>query len=264
MTLLLVTQIPGIIDRLVGEGISFFLHIESLVVSHMVAWKKTTTAIVILGQALDKPSGNLPRSLIGRLQTGWAIASSLVVDAEAMLILLSGADTSKVGVSEANAMRQYAMENLGECTWGNVILEEEAMNTCENALFCTNILINKAKDCCIVHLVTNDFHTPRAKCIFECVFEASHFRHAGLHCHPAPSGHAHGPYRSLSNRPSDVAEWRLCERLDWEHNAILTLNDYLAGYNLGPLTQDRIDKALTELKAMNESSQSAAESVQRT
>ena len=139
----------------------------------------------------------------------------------------------------------------------NVIIVEEsaARNTVENALFCTDMLLETNPMCGCVHVVTNEFHVPRTRAIFECVFQSKNFAPANWTCHAAPSGLAtEGQYRPLAERPTNVTAWRLCERLDWERNAIETLNDYLARYDLPPLPPGRIDSALAELRTMNRTS----------
>jgi DUF218 domain len=134
------------------------------------------------------------------------------------------------------------------------------MNTVENALNCVDILKNLEP--WNVDLVTNEFHMPRAKCIFEHVLKVKGLSDLVLKCYPANSGHSKGPYRSLHKRPSmtDAKHWRLCERLDWEENALLTLNSYLSRYSLAPVEQSRIDRALEELIELNRTSQQAAAS----
>ena len=51
----------------------------------------------------------------------------------------------------------------------SIILEEEALNTAENAYYCVPILIkNNIKD---ITLITSDFHMARSSYLFEAVFQ---------------------------------------------------------------------------------------------
>ena len=210
-------------------------------------YQGATSAIFILGQALEE-SGMLPLSLIARLDKGMEVVRSLILTEHQQhpTILLSGGDTAKTGITEARAMRNMI---LTRSTEDYVFLEEKATNTVENAINLILMCEKQRYEC--VHLVTNEFHLPRAKCIFECVFEKYEYD-TTLICHPASSGFVDGPYRHENNRPTCVEQWHLCERLDWEQNALLTLNDYLARYSLGPVCYERIQQALTELRVMNE------------
>ena len=117
---------------------------------------------------------------------------------------------------------------------------------------------------CSVYLVTNEFHAPRARLIFENVLLPSLSSHNdndnncdhmhfpfSLVCCPASSGLPCGEYRPVHLRPSDSNQWRLCERLDWEVSALESINEYLGKYKLGPISQKRIDQALKELRSLN-------------
>ena len=203
------------------------------------------SAIFILGQVLEE-SGKLPFSLIARVEKGMQLVRSLILSTEKHpMVFLSGGDTAKRGITEARAMRN-AINSPSSAEY--VVLEEKATNTVENAINMVRMCENQRYEC--VHLVTNEFHVPRAKCIFECVFERYEYD-TTLVCHPATSGFVNGPYRHVNNRPTCVDQWHLCERLDWEQNALLTLNDYLACYSLGPVNDERIQQALNELRVMN-------------
>jgi hypothetical protein len=216
--------------------------------------------VVVLGQALDR--GTVPRSLAGRLDTAaHLIHEETTARPTSVLVVLSGADTTGAGITEARAMRQYLDRALAPAAAAAVTVVEEpaARNTVENALFCTDMLqaINVTCGGGGVNVVTNEFHVPRARAIFECVFHAKRFAPGHWTCVAAPSGLVNnGPYRPLPERPADVTAWRLCERLDWECHAIQTLNDYLAKYDLPPLPPARIDSALAELREMNRTSPS--------
>jgi DUF218 domain len=208
------------------------------------------TLIVILGLALER-NGQLPIPLVGRLKTAVNLISNN--NYEKPTALLTGADTVKCGISEAEAMKSWLGIQLRSDI--NYILEEQAKNTVENAIYCCDILKNLASQS--IDLITNEFHMPRAKCIFEHVLNEKGLRDLRIQCHPADSGHGWGLYRPIDQRPSttDVRTWHLCERLDWERNALQTLNSYLARYSLPAVPQSRIDRALEELRELNRTSQ---------
>jgi hypothetical protein len=196
-----------------------------------------SSAILLLGQALESGQ-NLSISLIGRcnlalnllqLYTGNKDLNKKLVG-ERHFIILSGGDANNLGISEARAMNDFLIGKFP--TSCNIILEEKSLNTVENAVNCLPFV--KEMNCSSVHLVTSEFHMPRAKCIFESVFKTYNFNDVELICHSSNSGFDNGDYRALSNRPNDVGKWRLGERLDFELNALSTLNEYLNIYSIEP------------------------------
>jgi hypothetical protein len=213
-----------------------------------------STAILILGQALES-GRNLSLSLIGRCNLAVNLLQLFTknddlkktIVGERHFIILSGGDAKGLGVSEARAMNDFLIEKIPS-TW-TIILEEKSLNTVENAINCLPFI--EEENCGSLHLVTSEFHMPRAKCIFESVFKTYDFNNVELICHSSNSGFDIGNYRALSDRPSDVNRWRLCERLDFEKNALSSLNEYLNIYSLKPVENARIEVALAELRAMN-------------
>jgi hypothetical protein len=205
-----------------------------------------STVVLVLGQILEKDK-SLPNTLINRVNKAISIWKNDCIY-ECKYMLLSGGDAAGLGVSEASAMRRFIIDQSPELC-GNIMLEEKSMNTVENALYCKDVL--EKVSCSCLHLVTNEFHMPRARCIFECVMNHDPPMKIKIECHPAESGFEAGIYRRMEDRPQDPKRWRLCERLDWEVNALTTLNEYLSKYCLGPLDDDRIQKALEEVRKMN-------------
>jgi hypothetical protein len=212
----------------------------------------SSAAVIILGQILEKDR-SLPYSLQQRVLMGvslWCRKDEHIGSDVQKLscIVLSGGDAAGIGLSEALAMKKYMSRYLHD-TDSFVVLEQASKNTVENALNCKDILLSKGCQC--VHLITNEFHMPRTKCIFECIFQSKPCLDAVIICHPANSRFEKGPYRRLEVRPPSAKMWRLCERLDWERNAIETLNDYLRDYKLGPIKNERLQIAMEELRAIN-------------
>lgn len=128
--------------------------------------------VVVLGQRLCA-NGSLPHSLEQRVRVGASLAASLSVP-----LLLSGGHTQPdLPLAEAQAMRAFAQSSCGAV---DCLLEDRALNTIENALFSLPF-IGAHKE---VHLVTSDFHLPRAELVFRRVLGAGtrligHEAHSG-------------------------------------------------------------------------------------
>lgn len=211
-----------------------------------------STAVLVLGQALEN-NRNLSVSLIGRCNLAVRLLKHLnngdddIIVGDRNFVILSGGDVKKTGISEARAMNNFMIGKYS--TICEVFLEEKSKNTVENAINCLPFL--EEMNCGSIYLVTSEFHMPRAKCIFESVFKTYNINDTVLICHSSNSGMDIGSYRILSDRPTDVNRWRLCERLDIEQNALSSLNDYLVKYSITPVEDDRIEAALKELRVMN-------------
>lgn len=121
------------------------------------------TAIVTLGQALNS-DGTPPQTLVKRIEETAAAYREL----GNVSIIVTGADPVKVGITEAEVMRQMlTKEGVPEAS---IFLEPQADNTVQNAIYSAPIL--KSLGACHVVLVSSDFHLPRALYTFEAVFEA--------------------------------------------------------------------------------------------
>src|SRR3989338_8282774 len=91
--------------------------------------------IVILGQSLNKSDGKVPNSLQFRIDK--AVEE---YNKERAPIIVTGADVSQVGRSEAAVGKELLMaQGIPE---KDIILEEQAKNTYQNAMFCLPILSN--------------------------------------------------------------------------------------------------------------------------
>ena len=145
----------------------------------------------------------------------------------------------------------------------SVEVEEESCNTIENALNCRQKLLldygcipNSLQLC----LVTSEYHMERAALIFECIFEAEEKVRIERHCAESshrkcvrtPSGDVY--YRKLEDREDSVDKWLLCERLDWERNALQTINEKFLSYGLR-VCQTKLDRSLANLARLNETLQ---------
>lgn len=60
-------------------------------------------------------------------------------------IIVSGADTKKVGISEAEYMKEYLIQN-NNINKNVIIMEEKADNTVENAINCLQIIQKITKE----------------------------------------------------------------------------------------------------------------------
>ena len=127
-------------------------------------------------------------------------------------------------------------------------LEEEARNTIENYLNCQEILSQYNNDTHI-HIVSNDFHIPRAYILGRHILGSRFPR-----IYPCPAPTVIGiplhlqKYRNTKERPIDVNDWYACERIDWELNGILELNQKLAEYGLPKIPEPDITSAWKELR----------------
>jgi len=188
-------------------------------------------------------------------------------------LILSGGDSAGVGVSEAEVMREYIASM--DSTVTAPYLESASLNTVENARNCRDVFfrVDSSKEsggstegeAHVCHVVTSDFHIPRARCIFKTILSSG--GNDGVKvpvdivCHPSDSGHARSRdrygkypvYRPIPDRPNDPNQWHLCERLDFEFNAMDTISQYFAKYeNLPEPPSDLVTDAIVELRALRD------------
>jgi len=219
------------------------------------------------------------------------------MESKELTIIFSGSDTARCGITEATAMEQVYIQMQQQFVhqkqlvipstkiirYSTIIKEERSKNTVENALYCRDIInglvasrgIRKAN----IHLVTSDYHMPRAKLLFENIFcvkddddddhddddddnddDDNDDYNITITCYPADSLHnryiaaSDGilcSYRPRGDRSDDSNEWTLSERLDWELNAISCVNSYLMKYGLETISENRTTRAIQQLQAMN-------------
>jgi len=195
-----------------------------------------------------------------RVEKGYEVFMNYNLNINNSRIILTGGDTKQFNITEASIMkRKWISLNNDTNILNNVdnliLLDEKSTNTVENALNCYNIINtynNNNNENYTIDIITNEFHVPRTKCIFNCVFNNSN---NNLCYYYADSRlKKSGRYRLIENR--DINEhpdihWLLCERLDFEFNAVYSLNEYLSKYNLYCKNED-IENALIELRKLNE------------
>eukprot|EP01024_Parvocaulis_polyphysoides_P015538 TRINITY_DN1682_c0_g1_i2.p5 TRINITY_DN1682_c0_g1~~TRINITY_DN1682_c0_g1_i2.p5 ORF type:complete len:161 (-),score=2.65 TRINITY_DN1682_c0_g1_i2:516-998(-) len=84
-------------------------------------------------------------------------------------------------ISEARTMEKWAL-TFG-VTPSAIIIEDQARNTIENALYCLELLKNRIKNKIVV--VTSDFHLTRSRLLFETVFKQVNVGVQMIGCHPS-------------------------------------------------------------------------------
>jgi len=124
-------------------------------------------AIVVLGQSLNR-DGTIPATLESRART----AADHWLEHQDAVLVLTGGDPAKCGVSEALRMQQLVEIRLGRpVPPALLLLEEASRTTVGNAVYCKAML----RDCKVdrIDLITSEFHLPRAAFLFDAVFMAS-------------------------------------------------------------------------------------------
>lgn len=132
-----------------------------------------TVYIVVLGMKPNQ-DGSLKPPLDARIKTAYQFYEKKKREVEndrkggKVKVIVSGADVAKIGFTEAKVM-STGLKNAGIAD-SEIIKEDKAMNTIENALYAIQmipIMKNGFKTSMIV--VTSDFHVPRSRYLFECV-----------------------------------------------------------------------------------------------
>eukprot|EP00413_Alexandrium_margalefii_P029534 CAMPEP_0204569312 /NCGR_PEP_ID=MMETSP0661-20131031/37673_1 /ASSEMBLY_ACC=CAM_ASM_000606 /TAXON_ID=109239 /ORGANISM="Alexandrium margalefi, Strain AMGDE01CS-322" /LENGTH=304 /DNA_ID=CAMNT_0051577407 /DNA_START=23 /DNA_END=935 /DNA_ORIENTATION=+ len=145
-----------------------------MLISRSVGTAPVVSAIVVLGQSLNS-DGSPPSTLVARV----AMAAERVRQNPDAIVVTTGGDPARTGVSEASVMARLLERELGERTPpAKLVLEDQSQTTVGNALFTAPLLASHipraTSDSCVdtvvVELVTSDFHMPRAMYFFETVF----------------------------------------------------------------------------------------------
>ncbi|CAK9035520.1 Catechol O-methyltransferase [Durusdinium trenchii] len=181
------------------------------------------TFIACLGQQLA-PDGSVPLTLANRAARAAQLHKTLGAS-----IILSGADVSKVGITEAQAMKRILSSAPYSVAPEALLLDESAQNTIENARNTLSIIREHTSgiDSGIkMYLVTSEFHCPRSEFIFRNVFEAEGALEVTIEAAAACSGLADdistAPHQEMLtgfkfNRMKDINEWGIFRRLCHEH-----------------------------------------------
>ena len=137
----------------------------------------TRSSIIVLGQSLNR-DGSTPPTMHPRV----CIAAKLHDRHPEARLIVTGGDPAGTGKTEADVMAEL-LASAG-VSRSSIVLEHEAQNTVQNALLALPLV---SRDANVVHLVTSDFHMPRALYIFEAA--AAALGRAGqlrLQPHPSP------------------------------------------------------------------------------
>ena len=195
--------------------------------------------VICLGQLLQQ---NKTELLSATLKARVDVALGFLAHRESneTKLILTGGDVAGVGTTEARAMFDYILSKPTSPSRtqfdGRLVLEEEAKNTVDNALFCKTILErNDWLSDSNLTVVTSDYHTPRARLVFRAVFGPS----AEICCSASPG-------------PAAREEMLDCLRKEILH--LPALPQYLHDkyrYNITSVPSPReVDLALQELEKM--------------
>mmetsp|Transcript_83755 Transcript_83755/g.138490 ORF Transcript_83755/g.138490 Transcript_83755/m.138490 type:complete len:183 (+) Transcript_83755:245-793(+) len=170
-------------------------------------------------------------------------------------MILTGGDAANSGVTEAEAL-QNLLQTL-RVPSRLMLLEQRSVNTTQNAWEAVNFL---PSGCTQVHLVTSDFHMPRATYIFEAVFAYLGVA-ASIQQHPSAT-----PCSDLQARVADSDVGRatsaelnsvgVVDRIRWEKQFLLQKlplrfnKEHIDGVVIPLLPESRLQKALLELDAL--------------
>ncbi|CAK9035519.1 U2 snRNP-associated SURP motif-containing protein (140 kDa Ser/Arg-rich domain protein) (U2-associated protein SR140) [Durusdinium trenchii] len=177
-------------------------------------------------------------------------------------VVLSGADVSRVGLSEAQAMKKI-LSSEPHCIPPDVLLLDElACNTIENARNTLAIIRKHVPTVATadikVYLVTSDFHCPRSEFIFRNVFEAEGAGDLQLESCPAFSALTDDISESpdkemlsdfkLHKKMKDINEWGIFTRLCHEQ-ALMTnkMRPWLREYGVEKQDPRHFDRAMEQL-----------------
>lgn len=208
-------------------------------------------AIVVLGQALNRdgtPSEILRDRLHGAVDAFHYLKEADHGNSQSPWVVLSGGDAARVGVSEAQVMRDHLARDHS-IPEKLLITESMSMNSCQNAWYVADIV--KKLGVRRVTLVTSDYHMPRSLYVFEAVF-----KHVGLYLvdiapFPAVSGCAMPPDRMTRAYSEHIYRSMLFEktvlvtRLEREF-----LDRHIPNVRIFPLGPQRLEQAVSEISLL--------------
>jgi hypothetical protein len=207
-------------------------------------------AVVILGQSLN-PDGSAPGTLPTRAEAGAAAYKACLRKSGKALVIASGGDPMKVGKSEAALMadmlRSHGVPSSA------IVLEEQSLNTMQNAWFSLPLLPGS---CWELTLVTSEFHMPRASYIFEAVQ-----KHLGRTSDIAlrrwaASGGCARPASDGAALQSGINQKTLVERLRDEAVFVrhemeqVNLVKHIPGVEVEVLSAERLSQAISEVQEL--------------
>ena len=203
-------------------------------------------SIVLLGQSLNADA-SVPPLLEARINSTVAL---LARHASSSLIA-TGGDPAGAGKTEADVMAEL-LTRAG-VPRSSIMLEPLAENTVQNALLSLPLIPSNAT---VIHLVTSDFHMPRASYLFEAAAAAAG-RADQLRVRPHPT-HAMG---DASKGASGINTQSRKERLSLELRMLredfvqrhLPTHGDAGGLGLGPLAPlppERLRRAIDEVREM--------------
>jgi hypothetical protein len=207
--------------------------------------------IVVLGQSL-----NADKSVPPVLRARVLAATELHAKHPEAMLVVTGGDPVGVGQSEASIMTQL-LTSAGVAR-ANIVLEDQSQNTVQNALLSLPLIPTSAQ---VLHLVTSDFHMPRAAYIFNAAIEAAgRSQQLRLRSHPVPMHNMSG---HQSQETSEINSLDRTQRLLLElrmlHDDVvqrhLPSHGDTAGLGFGPLAplpQAQLQIAIDEVRAMLE------------
>eukprot|EP00092_Neocalanus_flemingeri_P012019 GFUD01012956.1.p1 GENE.GFUD01012956.1~~GFUD01012956.1.p1 ORF type:complete len:206 (+),score=57.05 GFUD01012956.1:49-666(+) len=161
--------------------------------------------IVCLGLALER-GGTLRSELIERCKVAAELNKT-----RNLPIINTGGDPGHTGISEARAMTDYMVAELG-VDKEDVFVEDKAVTTCGNAVETLEIMENKSswigtdststgKKASIL-LVTSEYHMPRSSHVFKSFFQAENIN---LTVEEHPAKNVEDPQRLITEKR--IMEW---------------------------------------------------------
>eukprot|EP01038_Epipyxis_sp_PR26KG_P005855 gene5855-8078_t len=193
-------------------------------------WK--SSAIICLGQMLYK-NITMPLSLQARVDQAISVYSKISNETASDLggeitLIMTGGDVCSAGISESECMKEYILSSTSIYA-SQILTECHSRNTIENAFNCAEIVKNLK--CETIFLITNDFHMPRAKLIFDCVFNDTVDEIVAVSA-DSLCDKSTRVIRAIEDRPIDMNMWSYVEKLEVEYNAISNIKDRLHKYGI--------------------------------
>lgn len=184
-------------------------------------------------------------------------------------IILSGADVSRVGITEAQAMNKILSAAPHGVAKEALLLDESAKNTIENARNTLSIIRKHAPGLATkdikMYLVTSDFHCPRSEFIFRNVFESEGAGDLMIEASAAFSGLPDDiskfPEQEMLTgfnfqRMKDINDWGIFRRLCHEHALMTNLMGLeLREYGVEQQNPQHFDNATNQILDLIEKAQ---------